>query len=215
MAFKNYKVNPYTSDPNFPNPQNPFKVVDPGIYSENSTEKINITKKIKHSFSIPFRPNMSDPCYNQSLLNGTTNSSSLNCSNSSTNGTGARRRILVKTEIQIKCVSLQKSGGWDASTCEKAEQKEPDGTTSVKCVCKELSATSVTEDLVNIFENNPNVQNIIDINKGFDLISKMEWWLYIIFYFGAFFTLLWLRLLVYGYYKDIECNKLYEIEEAR
>lgn len=70
----------------------------------------------------------------------------------------------------------------------------------------------MTEDLVNIFANNPNVQNIIDINKGFDMISKMEWWLYVIFYFGAAFTLLWLRLVYYGYYKDIEQFKNFEIE---
>jgi len=43
VAFKSYNINPYANDPKFPYANKTFKVIDPGIYIGNSTEKINIT----------------------------------------------------------------------------------------------------------------------------------------------------------------------------
>jgi len=65
VAFKNFLINPYFSDPIYPKNKSSvysnlsFNVIDPLITLENSTEYIPLKKPIRHNFKTPSNLNIS------------------------------------------------------------------------------------------------------------------------------------------------------------
>jgi hypothetical protein len=96
------------------------------------------------------------------------------------------------------CISLDLSGGWNDKLC----QTKTGANNVANCVCTTLSATTVVNDLDNLFANS-NFGKAFSA-AGLSAFLSFPFYKSYIFYIFVVKTLLVIAFIYYGYKKDLK-----------